>query len=95
MRIDGQRPLSATMPEGKTNGAGKSHAGQGCGANALDASDHARFSLTDAVRTALTGVASQPELYRQKIEALRQAIGNGSYRVDANAIAEAMMRDLR
>ena len=40
-----------------------------------------------------TQALNSPEIRQDKVEALRQAITSGQYKVDPGAIAEAMIRD--
>jgi len=56
--------------------------------------DRATLSAGKAnVETLATQVLNSPEIRQDKVEALRQAITSGQYKVDPGAIAEAMIRD--
>ncbi|HYH00176.1 MAG TPA: flagellar biosynthesis anti-sigma factor FlgM [Terriglobales bacterium] len=57
-------------------------------------SDEARISLDQArVRSLEAEIGRLPEVRKEKVEALRQAMAQGAYRVDAEQIAEAMSAD--
>jgi len=55
-----------------------------------------RTTLTSdgsAVETLTARVLTSSEVRQEKVEALRQAVMNGDYEIDAGKIAEAMIRD--
>ena len=62
-------------------------------ADAQIGEDQATLSSDSASISNLTAKAMQsPEVREDRIEALRQAIQNGSYQIDPKKIAEAMVR---
>jgi len=66
------------------------------GDNALHApeEDKATLSTDKASVDGLTAQAmGSPEIRQDKVEALRQAVKNGQYAIEPDAVAEAMIRD--
>jgi len=66
------------------------------GDQALHAPEEDRATLSAGkanVETLATQALNSPEIRQDKIEALRQAIASGQYKVDPGAIAEAMIRE--
>jgi flagellar biosynthesis anti-sigma factor FlgM len=88
MRIDSNQPVANQVStERSGRGAAKSE-GSGTGA-------HEPGSVT-AETNSLSGLEAQvlatPEIRQDRVEALRQAISNGAYQVDASQIADAILR---
>jgi flagellar biosynthesis anti-sigma factor FlgM len=91
MRVD----LTTSGPEppeaNKTGRAGQTAAGENAATSATAGADQACFSFDQARVQALEAqVLAQPEMRAAKVEALRQAIGNGEYSVSASQVADAM-----
>jgi len=66
------------------------------GANAIEGPDQDKTTLSTASTSvgALTSAAlASPEVRQDKVAALRSAIQNGEYRIEADKIAEAMIRE--
>jgi negative regulator of flagellin synthesis FlgM len=60
----------------------------------LDGDDTATLSTDSATVGSLTSQAlASPEIRQDKVGALRQAIQSGSYKVDADSVANAMIQD--
>ncbi len=88
MRIDPHQPVAAGLTTEKAKN-GKSQSSAHGAANAKDA-----FSADTVSVGALQAKAlSAPEVREEKVQALREAIRNGSYELDPQKIADAMLRD--
>jgi flagellar biosynthesis anti-sigma factor FlgM len=73
---------------------GQGYAVQGKGIQA-EGMDETRFSPAhDYVRLMAADADGPGGVRHDKVQALQRAIGSGTYRVDAGAIAEAMSREL-
>ena len=93
MRID-LYPRALEAPE-KSETERLRQSGSTTGANA-SAGDQASISFADSCVGRLQAQAmAQPEIRQEKVEALRKAIADNSYRISDDAIADAMARDLR
>ncbi len=63
---------------------------------APDANDIAHLSSgRDAVQKLKTQLDALPEIRQQRVDALRQAISDGAYKISPHAVATAMLSDLR
>jgi len=87
MRINGQTPLSNGIVSG---GSAKSaRAGQPASANPQDQTS---FSSDKTAISSLQSLALQtPEIRQDRVASLKHAISNGSYAIEPNKIAEAML----
>jgi flagellar biosynthesis anti-sigma factor FlgM len=92
MRIDqnqGAQPLpqsSRSVPSNATNGG----TGAAASGNALG-EDQAQLSGTHAQIQALTAQALQfPEIRQEKVNALRQVVGDGTYQPSPRQVADAV-----
>ncbi len=64
-------------------------------AAAPDAEDIAHLSSgSDAVQKLKTQLDAVPEVRQQRVDVLRQAISNGTYKISPQGIATAMLADL-
>ena len=62
---------------------------------APDAEDVAHLSSgSDAVQRLKTQLAALPDVRQQRVDALRQAISDGSYKISPQGIATAMLAEL-
>jgi len=64
-------------------------------ANTIEGTDEDKTTLSTAtsVGALTTAALASPEVRQDKVDALRNAIQNGSYQVEPGKIAEAMIRD--
>jgi negative regulator of flagellin synthesis FlgM len=87
MRIDSNQPVSGQAISERSGRASKNSDESG-------SSDGATFSAGSA---SVSGLAAQalaaPEVRQDRVEALREAIRNGSYQVDPAKIADAMLNE--
>jgi len=91
MRID----LNSRLPESYgTEGRTKSGTGAK-GASGGAASDQAHFSSEhQRVQRLEASTGNLPEVRKEKVEALRQAVASGTYAPSAEQIAGAMMQEM-
>ena len=62
--------------------------------NAVAHEDTTSFSTDSVAVSDLTAKALQtPEVRQDKVNSLRQAVQNGSYKVDPQAVADAMLKE--
>lgn len=92
MRIDSNLPANLMIESSRTAKGVKSVAGdQGAEGRA----DQASLSTDrSTVQSLESEVALVPDIREEKVQALRSAIKDGSYRVNPEQIAAAMYRDL-
>lgn len=83
-----RRQVANTPPPAHERGRGPERAGHGRRSDQIDLSERAR-----ELRSAVAAVANQPELRAELVAALRQQIDDGTYRVDARAIARALLAE--
>lgn len=89
MRIDSNRPTATDLTTDKAQGSPKSG-----GASATTGQKRDAFSADTVSLGALQAQAlATPEVRQDKVQALRDAIRNGSYEIDPAKIADAMLRD--
>jgi flagellar biosynthesis anti-sigma factor FlgM len=88
MRIDSNRPAATDLATDKAQNNGKNNAATGSGQKP-DVFSTDTVSLGALQAKAL----STPEVREEKVQALREAIRNGSYEIDPKQIAESMLRD--
>jgi len=68
---------------------------QGMGSSAIQAAANSEVSLSDTNVAALKAqLANLPGVRQDRVEALQQAIQNGSYQVDSRQLADAIQSDL-
>ena len=92
MRIDLNRLLASQVA---TEKASKSVANSGKEESSAATQDKTSLSLGSAGLSALAAtVAQTPEIRQDKVEALRQAIRSGTYKVQPDKIADAMLREV-
>ena len=91
MRIN-LNPSSMPELERSSGSASTSKTGEGtAGANSSVADDVAHLSTgSDSVQALKAQLASVPEVRQPRVDALRQAIADGSFKVSPERIAEAM-----
>ena len=70
--------------------AGKQSAGANIGANIEDKATLSSGSLDTSPLEAQ--VLASPEVRQAKVEALRQQVQNGEYKVDADAVAKSILK---
>jgi len=88
MRIDSNRPAATDLTTDKAQGSPKG------GASATTGQKRDAFSADTVSLGALQAQAlATPEVRQDKVQALRDAIRNGSYEIDPAKIADAMLRD--
>lgn len=89
MRIDSNRPVATDLTAEKAKNNGKGDSAAAASGPAQDV-----FSVDTVSIGALQSKAlSAPEVRQEKVQALRDAIRNGSYELDPKKIADAMLRD--
>jgi flagellar biosynthesis anti-sigma factor FlgM len=89
MRIDSNRPVATDLTTEKAKNSGK-----GDNAAATNEQAHDAFSVDTVSVGALQAKAlATPEVRQEKVQALRDAIRNGSYEIDPAKVADAMLRD--
>jgi negative regulator of flagellin synthesis FlgM len=89
MRIDPNQPVSSqAIAERSGRASGKKSDASGASA------EGATFSAGSSNVASLTAQAlTAPEIRQDRVEALREAIRNGSYQIDPGNIAEAMLNE--
>ena len=85
-----RRQLANVPPPGQERGRGAERAHGGRRSDQIDLSERAK-----EMRSIVAEVATQPELRAELVAALRQQIGDGSYRLDAHAIAQRLLAEGR
>jgi flagellar biosynthesis anti-sigma factor FlgM len=90
MRIDGALPLPENLQTPKSANAG-SPAPQSSSASVGSGQDQAQLSANSgAVQQLKTMLSQVPEVRQDRVDALRQAIGNGSYQVSDQQLGDAI-----
>lgn len=90
MRIDGAVPLPENLQTPKTTNAG-SPAPQNGTASVGSGQDQAQLSRDSGTVQQLKTMLSQvPEVRQDRVDALRQAIGNGTYQVSDQQLSDAI-----
>jgi flagellar biosynthesis anti-sigma factor FlgM len=90
MRIDGAVPLPENLQTPKTASAG-SPAPQNSTASVGSGQDEAQLSHDSGTVQQLKTMLSQvPEVRQDRVDALRQAIGNGTYQVSDQQLSDAI-----
>ncbi len=90
MRIDGALPLPENLQTSKTANSG-SPAQHNGSASVESGQDQAQLSGNGGTVQQLTTMLSQvPEVRQDRVDALRQAIGNGSYQVSDQQLGDAI-----
>jgi len=91
MKIDlnNSTPDPIVTPQGKNHGSSASsnhvhHAGEDTASLSFD-----RASVGSLVSQAM----ASPEVRQDKVDALRQAISNGQFKIEPDKIAEAMLKE--
>jgi negative regulator of flagellin synthesis FlgM len=94
MKIDAQLPLPENLQPNKVQGSGSSANPNRPGTvNANQ--DNAQLSVDSTSIEQLKAALSQvPEVRQDRVEALRQAVGNGSYQVTDQQLADAIHSEL-
>jgi len=91
MRINSNQSIASELAAEGTARSGKSSKASG---GNFSANEGASFSGDTANVGGLTTLALQaPEVRQDRVSALREAVRNGSYQIDAGSIADAMMRE--
>jgi len=90
MRIDGALPLPENLQTAKATNGG-SPAPQNSPASGESGQDQAQLSRDGGTVQQLKTMLSQvPEVRQDRVDALRQAIGNGSYQVSDQQLGDAI-----
>jgi flagellar biosynthesis anti-sigma factor FlgM len=90
MRIDGALPLPENMQTPKAANAGSSTA-QGSTASVGSSQDQAQLSANSGtVQQLQTALSQVPEVRQDRVDALRQAMSNGSYQVSDQQLGDAI-----
>jgi flagellar biosynthesis anti-sigma factor FlgM len=91
MKIDTNLPVNTVQTEKNPSGPRPSAASS----SAVDSDDEgAQLSLRSGLAAALNGGTSTGSTQSSRVDALRQAINNGTYQLNPSGIAEAMMSEL-
>jgi negative regulator of flagellin synthesis FlgM len=83
---DGINPATGTKPGHGTAATTPGSGGQGAAADSVDVAD--TRSLLQTINDAAAAV---PTVDQNRVDALRQAIRNGTYRVDPQAVAKGLL----
>jgi len=95
MRVDAQLPIPENVQPNKVQGSGSSANPNRPAGPVNRNQDQAQLSVDSKSIEHLKAVLSQvPEVRQDRVEALRQAVGNGSYRVTDQRLADAMHSEL-
>jgi flagellar biosynthesis anti-sigma factor FlgM len=89
MKIDGISPVAAQSP-GDSVAARVSSEGQAGTKSA--AQDWTSFSDSNSVRSLASQALSSPEVRQGTVDALRQSVSSGQYKVDTSKIADAISK---
>jgi flagellar biosynthesis anti-sigma factor FlgM len=91
MKIGSHVPLGA-VDQGET---GPSRVRNRSSESGCVSGDGANFStrVSDSMRTLAAGLNDIAPIRRERVEALRQSVSSGTYRVDAQAVAESILRE--
>jgi negative regulator of flagellin synthesis FlgM len=94
MRIDGSLPVPENQQTQKPANLGAS-ASQGRSAPLISQQDQTQLSVDSGTVQELKVKLSQlPDVRQERVNALRQALGDGSYQVSSQQLADAMGTDL-
>jgi negative regulator of flagellin synthesis FlgM len=94
MRIDAPLPLPENMQTPNVTRSGPS-APQSPAAQVTSGQDKAQLSVDSATVQQLKSTLSQlPEVRQERVNALRQAVNDGSYQVSNQQLADAIGSDL-
>ena len=94
MRIDAALPLPENQPASKVANSGSS-VQQNRSAPASSGQDQAQLSIDKTTIQSLTAqVARLPEVRQDRVDALRQAVSSGNYRVSDQQVSDAIGSDL-
>jgi flagellar biosynthesis anti-sigma factor FlgM len=92
MRIDSNLPANLMIEAGRTTKTTQSPTGSTVND---DSSDRARLSIDQStIKSLEANLAQVPDVRREKVDALRSAIKDGSYSVSPEQIAGAMYREI-
>jgi flagellar biosynthesis anti-sigma factor FlgM len=95
MRIDGALPLPENLQTPKAANAG-APTSQSSPASVESGQDQTKLSGDSGAAQQLKTMLSQvPEVRQDRVDALRQALGNGSYKVSDHQLADAIGSALR
>lgn len=94
MRVDGPLPLpESTQTTGVTRSGSTGQSSSTVSVNS--GADQAELSVDGQTLQALqASLAQLPEVRQERVEALRQAVGNGSYQVSDQQLGEAVGSEL-
>ncbi len=94
MRVDGPLPLPEnTQTTGVTRSGSTGQSGSTVSVNS--GADEAQLTVDGQTIQALQGSLAQlPEVRQERVEALRQAVGSGSYQVSDQQLGDAMGSEL-
>ena len=88
MKVDINSPASMPLAPSSTQAAGKDKV-----ATSAATEDRVTLASNDALVRSLTAEAMEtPQIRQDKVEQIRQTINNGSYNLDPQAIADAMIK---
>lgn len=94
MRIDAALPLPENLQTQKTAGSGPSTS-QSSSATVGSSQDQAQLSVDNGTIQQLTASLSQvPDVRQERVEALRQAVSNGTYQVSDQQLSDAIASDM-
>jgi flagellar biosynthesis anti-sigma factor FlgM len=94
MRIDGPLPFSENLQPEKVGRSGSST--QQSSSPPVDSGqDQAQLSVDNGtIQQLKTSLSQVPEVRQDRVDALRQAVGNGSYQISDQQLSDAMGSDL-
>ena len=94
MRIDAALPLPENQPASKVANSGSS-VPQNRSAPVSSGQDQAQLSLDNsAIQNLKAQLAKLPEVRQDRVDALRQAVSSGNYRVSDQQLSDAIGSDL-
>jgi flagellar biosynthesis anti-sigma factor FlgM len=94
MRVDGPLPIPENVQPQKVASSG-SPTQQSRPASVGSGQDQAQLSVdNDRIQQLKATLAQVPEVRQERVDALRQAVSNGSYRVSDQQLSDAIGSDL-
>ncbi len=94
MRVDGALPVPENMQPDKVGRSGSSTQ-QSRPAPVNSGQDQAQLSVdNDTIQQLKANLSQVPEVRQERVDALRQAVSNGSYQVSDQQLSDAIGSDL-
>lgn len=94
MRVDGPLPLPDNLQPQKV-GSARSGSTQNSSTAVQSNQDQAQLSVdNETIQQLKANLAQVPEVRQERVEALRQVVGNGNYQVSDQQLADAIHSNL-